>query len=274
MTMIEPDKLSIALTERFGLPVSVDANQVNSGKLITIYPSEAPSTITFKIEIVLGWRRITATFIPGNFASELMTKISGSTLDQRLAFKVFACSLIERGAELEMRVDDQQIDPLDLGVWPLDWGVMSLSMKKIGIVVESKTDYDFEITFPWVTGFFGMVISLLPLENSREKMLGVDEGKAIYQKIKTYERSPINRAACIEIRGTACSVCGFIFSEKYGEIGSGFIHVHHLIPVSQMGEEYHLNPADDLVPVCPNCHAMLHRNNPPYSLKELREILV
>ena len=68
-------------------------------------------------------------------------------------------------------------------------------------------------------------------------------------------------------------VCGKDFEEQYGSIGKGFIHVHHLTPISSIGKEYKLNIDKDLVPVCPNCHYMLHRKDPPYTPEELKEIL-
>ena len=44
----------------------------------------------------------------------------------------------------------------------------------------------------------------------------------------------------------------------YGEIGADFIHVHHTVPASQLGNNYQLDPLTDLVPLCANCHAMAH----------------
>ena len=49
--------------------------------------------------------------------------------------------------------------------------------------------------------------------------------------------------------------------------------MHHLTPISTIGKEYELNVDTDLVPVCPNCHYMLHRKNPPYTIEELKEII-
>lgn len=59
----------------------------------------------------------------------------------------------------------------------------------------------------------------------------------------------------------------------YGELAKGFIHIHHLIPLSDIKENYSLDPKKDLIPVCPNCHAMLHRRNPPFSPEELKSII-
>jgi 5-methylcytosine-specific restriction protein A len=64
-------------------------------------------------------------------------------------------------------------------------------------------------------------------------------------------------------------ICGFSFEQHFGDIGKGFIHVHHLRPLGNIGENYEVDPVTDLIPVCPNCHAMIHRKNPPYSPQEL-----
>ena len=58
--------------------------------------------------------------------------------------------------------------------------------------------------------------------------------------------------------------------QLYGEIGKDYIEVHHIIPVSEYGEERLIDPLEELVPVCPNCHALLHRRKPPYSINELK----
>lgn len=86
------------------------------------------------------------------------------------------------------------------------------------------------------------------------------------------ERDPKARAACIRVHGTACSVCGFCFAETYGEMGDGFIHVHHLRPLAEGVRE--VDPIEDLRPICPNCHAMIHRRTPPLSIEELSEVLL
>ena len=49
-----------------------------------------------------------------------------------------------------------------------------------------------------------------------------------------------------------------------------FIHVNHLTQVSDKKQEYKVNPIADLRPVCPNCHAMLHKDNPPVTIEELK----
>lgn len=99
------------------------------------------------------------------------------------------------------------------------------------------------------------------------------EGATKSITINAYERDPKARQACIDYYGTQCSVCKFSFEEFYGGIGERYIHVHHLKPLSEKGGQYELNPIRDLRPVCPNCHAMLHKRKPPYSIEELKEML-
>jgi predicted HNH restriction endonuclease len=96
----------------------------------------------------------------------------------------------------------------------------------------------------------------------------------IFIEVNIYERSAINRQVCIIINGCICKVCAFDFEKTFGAIGSGFIHVHHVVPVSMLGEGYLIDPSKDLVPVCPNCHAMLHKSNPPYTIEKIKKILL
>ena len=91
--------------------------------------------------------------------------------------------------------------------------------------------------------------------------------------VNRYERDPRARAECIRKYGTKCALCGFDFVADYGELMAGFVHVHHLVPISSCGASYKIDPIHDLIPVCPNCHAVLHRREPPFTLDEVREML-
>jgi predicted HNH restriction endonuclease len=92
--------------------------------------------------------------------------------------------------------------------------------------------------------------------------------------INGYERSVSARNACIKHYGPKCLVCGLDFEKRYGKMGRGFIHVHHIVEISKIGKKYKINPKKDLQPVCPNCHAMLHRNDPMLSIEELKALLI
>ncbi|XXD11452.1 HNH endonuclease [Klebsiella sp. R445] len=99
------------------------------------------------------------------------------------------------------------------------------------------------------------------------------EGAAIQVLVNRYERDRRAREAAIRYHGCACKVCGLDMEKQYGNIGKGFIHVHHLVPLSAIKQDYQLNPNTDLIPVCPNCHAMLHRTHPPLTPQALQRLL-
>lgn len=90
--------------------------------------------------------------------------------------------------------------------------------------------------------------------------------------VNRYERNPEARAKCIEIHGTRCKICDMSFEETYGIFTKDFIHVHHITPLREISDSYEVNPETDLIPVCPNCHAMLHRqeNGIPMKVDRLK----
>lgn len=99
------------------------------------------------------------------------------------------------------------------------------------------------------------------------------EGATRTVTVNAYERNPVARARCIEAYGSSCSVCGFDFGATYGAAASGFIHVHHLKPLATIGAQYEVHPVEDLRPVCPNCHAVIHMTDPPRSIEEVQALL-
>ena len=116
-------------------------------------------------------------------------------------------------------------------------------------------------------------VNLFPEEISGQEISLISEGARKTITVNRYERSTAARQECIDHWGMTCSVCNFDFKQRYGVIGEGFIHVHHLTPLSLIGEEYQINPINDLRPVCPNCHAILHKRNPPFTIEELKHLL-
>ena len=203
-----------------------------------------------------------------------MKKMNKSNQEQKTAFSVFAGSLRSKGAVIDLVINNESFEATDSQSWPDNWSEITITMKKTGLVLEKKNEYDFSEAFPWTTGFFGMTLALLPLEEIKgPTAAGEVEGGQYMDRVKRYERSRINRAACIEVNGDSCKICGFNFGKIYGEYGEGFIHVHHITPVAQVNESYSPNPATDLIPVCPNCHSMLHLRKEVLLPEGLKNIL-
>ncbi len=99
------------------------------------------------------------------------------------------------------------------------------------------------------------------------------EGKKVLRYTTTYERRSGLKKTALAIHGYDCLACGCNFEEVYGEHGKGFIHVHHVKPLSESGET-NVDPKTDLIPLCPNCHAMVHKDKKhTLSLDELKGLI-
>ncbi|MCY7349119.1 MAG: EVE domain-containing protein [Cytophagaceae bacterium] len=112
----------------------------------------------------------------------------------------------------------------------------------------------------------------IPIKDQLQKTY--TEGTPNQVTLTKYERNPFARKACIEHYGVSCTVCGFNFEQVYGDLGIDFIHVHHLTQVAKVGKRYAVDPINDLRPVCPNCHAMLHKRNEGVSVEILKSLML
>ncbi|GMQ64598.1 HNH endonuclease [Vallitalea maricola] len=92
--------------------------------------------------------------------------------------------------------------------------------------------------------------------------------------VNAYERNKVARDKCIEYYGLSCSACGIVLENVYGEIARDFIHVHHIKPLHEIDSVYTVDPINDLRPVCPNCHAVIHRYKNAIGVSELKDIIV
>ncbi len=110
-------------------------------------------------------------------------------------------------------------------------------------------------------------------EAIEEKNLTYKEGAIKQITVNAYERNDKARKACLKHHGYTCQCCSFNFEKIYGILGKDYIHVHHKKALYEIKEEYVLDPIIDLAPVCANCHAMIHRKNPPYTIDEIRRLL-
>lgn len=68
-----------------------------------------------------------------------------------------------------------------------------------------------------------------------------------------------------------CENCTFDFEERYGERGTGFIEVHHILPLAAILPNYITNLCD-LMLLCANCHRMVHWKEPLLDVVTLRQI--
>lgn len=101
------------------------------------------------------------------------------------------------------------------------------------------------------------------------------EGAVVRVEVNRYERDPRARAAALAHWGPVCQACSTDLREVYGlELGARGVHVHHVVPVSQLGPNYQVNPRTDLVPLCPNCHVMIHKTDPLMTPKQFARTIL
>jgi 5-methylcytosine-specific restriction protein A len=120
------------------------------------------------------------------------------------------------------------------------------------------------------TGQQTIEVILFPEEPPTQKYV---EGAVQQVVVNAYERNPKARADCLAHHGRRCKVCDFDFEEVYGELGERYIHVHHCRDLASIKRQYIVDPVKDLLPVCPNCHAMLHQTTPAIRVEKLKAII-
>jgi len=240
-------------------------------------PAGVPTDYAFSVRTTIRWRRIVVTFEPGRFAGDLLLAMGGADATGRTAFRTVLRECSNRGAGVEFRVNGQACDPEEEETWPKRWTRVSLTLKSQFEPTGEESEPGFADALEWSRLGMAAVVALLPMESEEPEepasVLGFPEGEASIQRITRYERDRRNRAAAIAIWGSKCQACGVDFGARYGEVADGFIEVHHTTPVSKMEPGTIVNPARDLVPLCPNCHAVAHRRDPPFSVQEIRGML-
>lgn len=99
------------------------------------------------------------------------------------------------------------------------------------------------------------------------------EGKKVLRHHLSIERSSrLVKQFKASLESLECSICGFDFKTAYGLVGEGFIEAHHIIPLSSLKRGKTLS-IQDLAAVCSNCHRMLHRKQPPLTIKRLSKVV-
>lgn len=226
--------------------------------------------------------RLVINFEPQAFSAALVASMGRSDDEKRTAFCDSVRLQMARGGEVTMKINGTSVPPHDYSSWPSEeW--KRVEFQTVVILPEGVAGVP-ELVKGKIREWGGLVMGTFlalvridlvernPKVDSRSP-LSQTEGDHFSVVVNKYERSTVNRFLCIAKYGASCSICGFDFKKKYGQLGDGFIHVHHIVPVSKLGPGYVIDPEKDLTPVCPNCHAMLHRKDPPCLPGELRQII-
>ena len=274
----EPQQLADFVSSETGLACEVEDGVNSQGDpWYLVRPASVTVNHAFAVRATVRWRRIVVAFEPGKFAGDLLAAMGHADSTGRASFRSVLAECTNRGARIDFRVNDQPCNPEMEETWPAHWS-------RVSLVLQSRIDPEardgeqpFNDTLNWSRLFVAAILALLPVQpteaEEQSPIVGYPEGGATTSPSIRYERDRRNRAAAIAIWGCKCRACGLDFGNRYGNAAKGFIEVHHTTPVSVLEPGTVVNPARDLVPLCPNCHAVAHRREPPFSVEELRAML-
>ncbi len=276
---LDPQHLGKVISEEAGLEFEALAGIDGEGqRWYLLRPQGLPEDHTFGIRTTLGWRRLRIQFEPGKFAAALLADMGDADADSRSAFQAVFTHCLRLGAKIKLEINGITL-PFDSDdVWVRKWKRVSLSMTRGQIELGTdQGESDAHIICHWTGRFAAAIVAILPTEETAERIeaeiSGYPEGALTTVRTNRYERDRRNRAAAIAIQGTTCKGCGLEMGVRYGSIAEGLIDIHHITPVSQLGAGYIIDPVLDLVPLCPNCHAVVHRRVPPLTVAELRQLI-
>ena len=262
--------ITYEILEASGFRISM--NQI-SESIYRFRPEQFPPKEGFCFEIQATVNGTSYSMYPEEWSRSTVEHI-GNAEENKFGNFVEVIKQIEGWGNVTIEVGNSEVEndvaPLRLANW------FNITINLDTKLKFDDSDSDFILaSLKIVTSFNSAIMSFFDLEIEEvvDSELGLPEGAKKTVTVNKYERSKKNREACIAEFGSNCQVCEFSFESTYGEIGVGRIHVHHLVPVSKMRGEYRINPIEDLIPVCPNCHWMLHGKEPPYTPQELREII-
>lgn len=230
---------------------------------------------TFHLKLSRSWKTTRIDFVPGPFATQIVDYLCDEVILHKTElsnlFRTQSASVSDFALEIDGKNYDQ-LESLEKRPHKLNLYIETMTPESSighGLLNEKEAN---------LLDLATSVISLLlpppsKAYSSPDEVVGFPEGAATQVLVNRYERDPRNRASAISAHGYQCLACGFDFKINYGELGSDFIVVHHVVPVSQIGPDYMIDPVKDLITLCANCHAMIHREDPPLSLDQLRKII-
>ena len=257
------------LEEAYDIPFDVSKN----GEEYLISPS---NELKEYFEIHISFRayvRIIIETYPQSHAADMLNDMAHATEEKKNLFFGYLDTFKSRGFGITEKVNDNEIDLRSS--WPDNWRNLYIRLTRIE---EQDADFEKEATESALLAA-GMMLSLLNVVQTEDENIdgsedtGYVEGSKYSVRLDRYERNPLNRELCLQANGYTCKICGFDFEKTYGDIGRHFIHVHHIHQLSLAGGPVKIDPVHDLIPVCPNCHAMLHTSTPPLMPDELRRII-
>lgn len=277
----DPQTVARRVSDETGLPfTSSSGRSADNQHWIELTPAGHRPAETFAIRTTIGWRSLDVRFEPGRFAGDLLRQMSRADGNGRSLFVAILDECTKDGATIDLKLNGATIDFHSAELWTGDWQSLVLHIRRGMLPINAGDNSEDErIVRQWTSRMAAAVLAILPLEEvdadaPEPDFEGLPEGAKVRVEVNRYERDRRNRAAALAIHGYRCKACDTDLSAKYGEAAIGLIEVHHVTPVSMLGRDYQIDPSVDLVPLCPNCHSVAHRRCPPYSVGEVRAMLL
>lgn len=268
--MLVPSVLSNSLSGTLGMPFATSHPTATSVELQLDDGQEA--TRTFALVVKLSGRKLEVKFRPGRWAGELVHAMGQADPEaKRMWSDLIARCTTGGGGRVAMLVNGAPVDPATPEAWPANWQMLDVSFERPRVALDAYDREGMGLEPPeiWLARFGSAVAALLPLEEADQFEADVEGDPQMVTHLR-YERSRRNRAAAIAIHGYDCRACQTNMEAVYGELGAGFIHVHHQNSLAEMGGAREVDPYTELVPLCPSCHSIIHRRRPPYSVDEVK----
>lgn len=251
------------LEQAYDIPFAVQKN----GDNYVVWPSnDMEEFFTIRVSFRSGVR-IIIEISPQDHAADMLRDMAEAPEEKKTLFLGYLDTFIGHGFRGSVKINGSKNNLHH--EWPEVWHNLYIRLTRIENDGISFAKDAVENTILAA----GMMLSLLNVVSTDNATKAYEDGAKRKVVLDRYERNPLNRQLCLQANGYTCKICGFNFEKKYGKIGRGFIHVHHIRQLSLAEGPEKIDPVHDLIPVCPNCHAMLHTSTPPLLPDELRKII-
>ena len=262
------------LTGESGLALDVDyVNAPGGYRELGVAPMHPPPGYSFGIGFSWTSRQVEALFRPDRFAGQLVRDLGDQVATFPEAWLGVLTDAAEAEVDVEVVINSERVSPAEAPAVE-EWRSAEFVCSRRFDRRPTRDELHLEDALLAVgRSGLGLVLAGLSLEEIEPSPGSVTEGDTRAVTTTRYERSPLHRMRCINHFGWNCQVCELDFEDFYGPLGASFIEVHHLTPVSALGGATEVDPLADLIPLCSNCHSMVHRENPPVTPDELRRAI-